>query len=81
MTHSAGFHYQENKARPPGEQGRSACVKNVPTSQRSVCLARVCQAFSRAVGMIFAIFLFEPDNVHGHRKDLHKFIDINLTLL
>ena len=55
--------------------------KNVSTSQRSVCLARVCQAFSRAVGMIFAIFLFESDNAHGHRKDLHKFIDINVTLL
>jgi len=27
MTHSAGFHYKENKARPPREQGRSACVK------------------------------------------------------
>jgi len=55
--------------------------KNVPTSQQSACPARVCQAFRRALGMIFAIVLFEPDHVHGHRKDLLKFIDIDVTLL
>jgi len=51
------------------------------TCLRHSDLAGVCQSFSRALGMIFAVILFEPDNVHGHRKDLHKFIDINVTLL
>jgi len=39
------------------------------------------QKKSRAAGMVFVIFLFKQSGVHGHSRNLHKFLDIKDTLL
>ena len=57
-------------------------LKNVlrHSEEASVALSRLCDAFSRAAGMIFAMFLFKKYSVHENSKAFTNSF-INDTLL
>jgi len=62
-------------------QGRSACVTKRAHATASSHRSPVCDAFSRAARIFWAICSFKLYSAHGHGKTLHKSRDINDTLL
>jgi len=52
---------------------QKTCLRH--SDEVSVAVSRLCDAFSRAAGMIIAIFLFKQCSVHRHSKTFHKFLD------
>ena len=63
------------------KQGLTACVKKRAHVTTRGHLPGLRDAFSRAAGIIFAVFLFKQYSVQGHSKTLHKFLEIHDTLL
>ena len=87
VKHTSHQHRSASSKAFKGELCRSACVKNMPTAQRwglslccSACSVSGVRYIQSSCGINFCNIFFKYC-VHRLSKTLHKFLDINDTLL